>query len=104
MKARINPIDLMSNRQQRVLRQKVEELAAESVRKTEAGSVRRWMKLLMLALNEEFGFGASRLCRILSTIDRLTEEEKNDPVFWIHADMRLKQLGMDIPEEGKESR
>lgn len=101
LKARVNPIDLMTTRQKRALREKVNEIAEDTVQKKETRSVRRWMKLLLLALNQEFGFGAARLNRMLSAINRITEEERKDPVFWTHADMRLKQLGLDFPEESE---
>lgn len=98
MRARVNPVGLMTGRQQAELRRRVEELAAESVKQQETATICRWYKLLMLALNQEYGFGADRLARVCAAIDRLTDEERRDPEFWTHADMRLKQLGVDAPE------
>ena len=98
MRARVNPIGLMPTRQRAELRRRVEELAEESVKQQETATICRWYKLLMLALNQEYGFGADRLARVCAAIDRLTDEERRDPEFWTYADMRLKQLGVDAPE------
>lgn len=103
MRARVNPIGLMSTRQQAELRRRVEELAAESVKQNETATICRWYKLLMLALNREYGFGADRLARVCAAIDRLADEERRDPEFWTHADIRLKQLGVDAPESDERS-
>lgn len=98
MRARVNPVGLMTGKQQAELRRRVEEMAAESVKQQETSTICRWYKLLMLALNQEYGFGADRLARVCAAIDRLADEERRDLEFWTHADIRLKQLGVDAPE------
>lgn len=99
MKARINWIESLPKNQQRKVFAQMEDMAEKSVREQQMASVRRWHKLLLLALNQEFGFGLSRLLRATAAFDKLMDEEQNDPEFWVHADIRLKQLGIRIPEE-----
>ena len=99
MKARINWIESLPKKQQRKVFAQMEDMAEKSVREQQTASVRRWHKLLLLVLNREFGFGLSRLLRATAAFDELMDERQNDPELWAHADKRLKQLGIEIPEE-----
>lgn len=98
MRARIKPAAITSKSQRRAIKQ----LAAEELRGQAEGNVRRTIKLLCLALHEEFGFGAKRLGRLVQQVNRLGEVAAKDEVFWTHVDRVMRQIGMDFQDENYE--
>lgn len=60
---------------------------------------RRMNKLVCIALNNEFGFGAERLSRTMLAISALADEAEKDSEFWTHADIRLEQIGCTFKRE-----
>jgi hypothetical protein len=66
----------------------------------ELGQMRRWFKLLCVALYQRYDFGPQRLGKVIDEISRLSDEQKDDPVFWEHVDRLLvDQLGMNFDKE-----
>ena len=63
---------------------------------------RRHIKLMCVALNEQFGFGKERLLKLVQAYGDLSEERKEDEVFWSHIDRCLEQIGLDFPKEDYE--
>lgn len=60
---------------------------------------RRTMKAFCVALNQEFGFGKSRLIRLILKVVEISKEREHDEVFWSHIDIYCKHLGLDFPDE-----
>lgn len=53
-------------------------------------SVRQWIKIVCVALNRTYGFGAKRLERVITEIVKIFREKESDPVFgtiWIKLSM-----------------
>lgn len=72
----------------------------ENSSRQELDRMRRWYKLLCAALNQSFGFGAQRLDRLMDEINLLSDEKKDDPVFWEHVDtLLIDQVGMAFDRE-----
>ena len=63
---------------------------------------RRHLKLFCVAMNEEFGYGKIRLLRAIKRYGDLSAERQDDEIFWYHIDSRLKQIGLDFPDEDYE--
>lgn len=63
---------------------------------------RRHIKLMCVVLNEQFGFGKERLLKLVRAYGELSEERKEDEVFWSHIDRHLEQIGLDFQKEDYE--
>ena len=63
---------------------------------------RRHIKLMCVALNENFGFGKDRLLKLVQAYGDLGAERKDDEIFWYHIDRKLEQIGLDFPKEDYE--
>lgn len=77
----------------------VAELATAEYRKQGEGTARRLIKLLCVAMYEQYRFAGKRGGRVIDQINVLGDEHKDDPVFWAHVDRLLKQIGYDFPDE-----
>jgi hypothetical protein len=97
MKARLG-YNQMSKKQQKL----AIDLAHETFRKEGLGISRRLQKVFCVALNEQFGFGKQRLMRFIEEIDSICENHLDDPIFWVHIDKRLEQIGVPYPNEDYE--
>lgn len=91
MRARMKPTHHMSN--------KVKRAADEYVRENQGDIIRRMMKVMVLVLNEEYGFGKARCGRVLAAINEAAEEQQHDEVFWAHVDARVHQIGFEFTDE-----
>ena len=72
---------------------------AEWLKKNEEHIVRRKLKIVCIALNDEFGFGGKRLARLISAINKTSKEWDDNPVFWTQVDKRLEQMGIPFEKE-----
>ena len=63
---------------------------------------RRHIKLMCVVLNEQFGFGKERLLKLVRAYGDLSEERKEDEIFWSHIDRYLERIGLDFPKEDYE--
>lgn len=61
--------------------------------------IRRFMKIACITLNEQFGFGKKRLAEFEQVFYAVAEEHEHDEEYWVHADIRCKQLGMQYNDE-----
>lgn len=96
MKARIPP--KFSKEQKAAIRDVV---ADELIKQTEE-VMGRFFKLMCVQLNEEFGFGYSRLAKLITRIGDMSREHENDEVFWTHIDQRIQQIGLPFEPEDYE--
>lgn len=94
MKARMK----LNNKIQKKIK---EEVRAEYDRQGQ-DLTRRHIKLMCVALNEQFGFGKNRLMKLIQAYGDLGEERKEDEVFWSHIDRYIEQIGLDFPKEDYE--
>ncbi len=74
----------------------------EAFRQKGAEHTRRILKIVSIALNEKFGFGAGRLGEFLNEVAKISNEHMDDELFWRHADIRLKQMGVPFSDENYE--
>lgn len=95
MRARIKPTYGVTNKQKKV----VAEFLKEEQEKKSKDVVRRVFKLMCVSLNDDFGFGAERLGRLIAKINDLSVEHETDEVFWEHVDKRLDQMGVPFEHE-----
>lgn len=75
---------------------------ADWLKKNEQALTRRVLKIVCVSLNEEFGYGAERLSRLVNSVNRTTDEWHDNPCFWTMVDRRLEQIG--IPFEKRKLR
>lgn len=82
---------------------RVNELAkqrvAEWLKKNEEGLSRRVLKLICVALNDEYGFGKDRLAKLIATVDNIAKEWNENQIFWVDIDRRIKQIGLPFEDE-----
>ena len=91
MKARMKAAWKMSRREK--------QAADEYVRENQADIIRRIFKIMVLVLNEQYGFGKVRTGRILAAINQAAEDQKHDEVFWAHVDQAVKRIGFTFEDE-----
>ena len=61
---------------------------------------RRFFKLFCASLNKEYGFGKGRLMVLIDRVEKMSEEGKNDEVFWTHIDnFLIDQMGIAFDRE-----
>ena len=95
MNARIKPRYAVTKKQKKI----VEEFIREEHREKGREAARRLFKLMCVSLNDDFGFGAERLGRLIAKINDLSVEHETDEVFWEHVDKRLDQMGVPFEHE-----
>lgn len=95
MKARIKLNNQLTNKQRAEMREYIREVTQQDTK----DNIRRFMKIVCVALHEKFGFGHDRLAVVMGEIDSLAEEQKDDPVFWSHIDRVMHQLDLPFLDE-----
>lgn len=94
---------VLSRREREASKARAREIIREEVdimtREEEQRIIRETIKIVFLALNEQYHFGAKRLNRLLKVVDKLCDERQLDEVFWYHNDAALKRLGLNLPDE-----
>lgn len=97
MNVRLKLADKMTNAQ----KERIKEYAAEQFKLQSHDQAVRFMKLVCLVLNEDFGFGAQRLRTLIGGVNDLSGKRNGewDDVFWYKVDRELKKLGLDFPDE-----
>ncbi|WP_085832875.1 hypothetical protein [Clostridium merdae] len=94
MKARIPSQQMMSNRDLKVVDQYIQE---------ESHSMScRLFKLVAVALNDLYGFGAKRNLELSQYVGNLIIEHQDDEIFWQHVDKRCDQMGLGYESEDYE--
>ena len=82
---------------------RINQLARQNVadwlKKNEQALTRRVLKIVCVSLNEEFGFGAERLSRLVKSVNKTTDEWHDNPCFWTMIDRRLEQIGIPFEKE-----
>lgn len=103
MKAMIRPHNHLNAKQRRAIEEFVEDRVIERINEESVAMSRRFFKIAFITLNEQFGFGAKRLCDFMGTATRVMEEWDGDQEYWVAVDQRLKQIGItSLPDEDYE--
>lgn len=89
MKAHLPSKRCMTNTQRKA--------ANDYVRQQQEAVCRRIFKLMIVSLNDLYGFGKLRSFRLMQDI--VSKVEDDDPVFWTHIDRRVHQIGIELKEE-----
>jgi hypothetical protein len=64
---------------------------------------RRWYKLVLIALHNDFGFGPERMEKMIDSLNRFSDQQKTDEVFWEHVDhLLINELGLPFDRENYE--
>ena len=75
------------------------EVAKEREQVTEQ-IVRRTLKLVLFELNDNYGFGFSRLNKLIGGVNDLTVKSQDDEIFWEHIDRQLiDRIGLDFQRD-----
>ena len=92
MKARIP----LTKQQYREMTKRADEYLEKERNKV----TRRFFKLFICALNEMYGFGVTRLLKLVNRVNELTIEGENNPVFWKEIDHTvIEYLGIPFDYE-----
>ena len=92
MKARIVLTDRVTSKQKQAVK--------EYNRLEQKNIMRRYFKLLCYVLNENFGFGKSRLLKVIGQIEEASRLHNDDEEFWYHLDKRvIEQIGLQFEKE-----
>ncbi|MGX8701531.1 hypothetical protein [Caproiciproducens sp.] len=62
-------------------------------------TMRRFFKLMCVALHQKYNFGHDRLAELLCEISNLSAEAENDEIFWDHIDRVIKELKLPFDKE-----
>lgn len=96
MKSHLPP--MLTKRQQAIVEQAYEQKAFDETART----IRRYMKISMIVLNREFGFGKERLDKFIEGVQSISMLSEDDEEYWMHIDMRLDQLKIRFEQEQEE--
>ena len=94
MKARIPPRQQISNRSLQAVDQYIQEESHNMSR--------RLFKLVAVALNELYGFGAKRNLELSQRVGNLIIEHQDDEIFWQHVDRFCEQMKLGYEQEDYE--
>lgn len=100
MNARISVSQKLSGKEQKELNNYIFEKAMEIYRGESMGMMRRCYKTIAVALNDNFGFGKSRLLKLFDNVGNISKEREKDEIFWKHIDdITIKQIGLPFERE-----
>ena len=94
MKARIPPRQQISNRSLQAVDEYIQEESHNMSR--------RLFKLVAVALNELYGFGAKRNLELSQRVGNLIIEHQDDEIFWQHVDRFCDQMKLGYEHEDYE--
>lgn len=97
IKARISLQNRLSGKQKADIRAYAEQVAHSQT----ADNIRRFLKIVCVALHQKYGFGHDRLTVLMDEITKLAEDQKQDCVFWSHVDRAvIEELNLPfVPED-----
>lgn len=99
----MNAIRCFTDAEKKYIKVFAKSQANEYLAKNREGYTRRIIKLMCIALNDNFGFGKDRLAKLVLNINDTSAEHGSNPVFWEKVDKRIEQIGLPFePENYKE--
>ena len=100
MKARTPPSAKLSRKQINLIEKMSHELAEEALKRGQKNLMRRWFKLMCVALHNTYGFSTGRLAVVIQEIDKLSTQAEKDEIFWEHVDrVVIDELKMPFDKE-----
>lgn len=93
MKVRIPAKQRLSKQMQNSIKESVRKEREEQSKKL----IEQILKVSLINLNRNFGFGQLRLIKFLDTVTEMFEEHREDELYWYHVDKILKEeLKIDL--------
>ena len=100
MNARIRARQRLSGKEQKELNEYIFKNAFEIYKNESMGLMRRCYKAIAVALNEQFGFGKSRLMKLYDKVKEIAIKRNEDEIYWKHIDdVVINQIGIDFERE-----
>ncbi len=94
MKARIPP--------SRQTKREAYRLTLDYIEKERNNVTRRFFKLFICVMHEDFGFGVTRLKRLVDRVNELAAKGEKNPIFWKEIDHTVIDY-MGIPFDREET-
>lgn len=93
MKARIPAKQRLSKQMQ----DSIKESVRKEREKQSKELIEQILKVSLINLNRNFGFGQQRLIKFIDTVTDMFEEHREDELYWYHVDKILKEeLKIDL--------
>lgn len=93
MKARVPARQKLSKEMQVSIQEFVTKEREEQSKKL----IEQILKVSIINLNRNFGFGQQRLIKFIDTVTDMFEEHREDDLYWYHVDKILKEeLKLDM--------
>ena len=87
MKARIPAKQILTKQMQN----SIKEIVSKEREKQSKELIAQILKVSLINLNRNFGFGQQRLIKILDTVTEMFREHMHDELYWYHVDKILKE-------------
>ena len=69
----------------------IKEIVSKEREKQGKELIEQILKVSLINLNRNFGFGQQRLIKFLDTVTDMFEEHREDELYWYHVDKILKE-------------
>lgn len=69
----------------------IQELVAKEREEQSKKLIEQILKVSLINLNRNFGFGQQRLIKFLDTVTEMFREHMHDELYWYHVDKILKE-------------
>ena len=87
MKARIPAKQILTKQMQN----SIKEIVSKEREKRSKELIAQILKVSLINLNRNFGFGQQRLIKFLDTVTEMFREHMHDELYWYHVDKILKE-------------
>lgn len=87
MKARIPAKQILTKQMQKFIK----EIVSKEREKQSKELIAQILKVSLINLNRNFGFGQQRLIKFLDTVTEMFREHMHDELYWYHVDKILKE-------------
>ena len=87
MKARIPAKQILTKQMQN----SIKEIVSKEREKRSKELIAQILKVSLINLNRNFGFGQQRLIKFLDTVTEMFREHMYDELYWYHVDKILKE-------------
>lgn len=73
------------------MRDSIKEIVSKEREKQGKELIEQILKVSLINLNRNFGFGQQRLIKFIDTVTDMFEEHREDELYWYHVDKILKE-------------
>ena len=87
MKARIPAKQILTKQMQN----SIKEIVSKEREKQSKELIAQILKVSLINLNRNFGFGQQRLIKFIDTVTDMFREHREDELYWYHVDKILKE-------------